>query len=164
MHLPILWKRSFQLGSTLFPTNSYDDLHLPTLWEEEFSNYDLFFSYKFRWRSASAYSLEEEFSIRIYSFLSLQIAMTICNLPSLWRRSFQLGSAPFPTNSYDDLHLPILWKRSFQLGSALFLQIPYDDLHLVTLSKRSFQLGSIPFLQIPMTICTWLLFGRGVFH
>ena len=113
----------------------------------------------------------------------LQIPMTICTWLLFEKRSFQLGSkAPFPTNSYDDLHLATLWKRSFQFGSILFLQIPmticicllfekksfqlgstplptisYDDLHLPSLWKRSFQLGSTLFLQIPMTICIWLL-------
>ena len=107
------------------------------LFGREVFNWDLFFSYKFLWRSAPGDSLEEEFSSRVYSF---------------------------PTNSYDDLHLATLWKRSFQLGSIIFLQIPMTICICLVFERGSFQLGSTPFLQIPMTICTWLLFGKGSFQ
>ena len=114
-------EEEFSIGIYSFPGNSYDDLHQPILWKGSFQlwstsflqipmticifllfgrgvfNWDLLLSYKFLWRSASAYSSEEEFLIQICSF---------------------------PTNSYDDLHLPTLRKTSFQLGSTPFLQIP----------------------------------------
>ena len=136
LHLPILWKRGSRLGSTpflqipmticiclfcgggVFQLGSTPFLQIPMticiclFFGRQVFNWDLFFSYKFLWRSASPFSLEEEFSIRIYSF---------------------------PTNSYDDLHLLSLYKRSFQSGST-------------------------PFLQIPMTICICRFFGRGVFN
>ena len=119
----------FQLGSTPLPTNSYDDLHLPTLWEEEFSIEDLFFflqipmticicllflrrgvfqwgstpfPIKFLWWSASAYSLGEKFSIRDLS-LFLQISMTICTCLFFGRGFFILD--PF-------LSYKFLWRSA----------------------------------------------------
>ena len=117
-----------------FPINSYDDLHLATLWKRNF---------------------------QLGTIPFLQIPMTICTWLLL---EFSIRIYSFPTNSYDDLHLPTLWEEEFSIRIYSFPTNSYDDLHLPSLWKRSFQLGSTLFLQIPMTICTCLLFGREVFN
>ena len=160
LHLATLWKRSFQFPSPLFRINSYDDLHLSTLWRGVFNSH-FSFSYKFLWRSPSVHSLEEDFSITI---------------------------SPFPTNSYDDLHLSTLWRgvfnshlpfsykflwrspsvhsliEEFSIPIAPFPMDSYDDIHLYTLWQRSFQFPAPLFLYIPMKISTCPLFKRGVFN
>ena len=111
------FKEEFSIPISPFPKNSFDDLHLSTLWKRSFPlrsllflqipmtisicllfergvfNSHLSFSYKFLWRSPSAYSLIEEFSDPI---------------------------SPFPIKSFDGLHLSTLWKRTFQFPSPLF--------------------------------------------
>ena len=104
-------ERSFQFPSPLFLLIPMT-ISICLLFDRGVFNSHRSFSYKFLWRSPSVYSLKEEFSIRI---------------------------APFPINSFDDLHLSTLLKRSFQFQSS-------------------------PFLKILLTISIYLLFERGVFH
>ena len=161
------FKEEFSIPIFPFPKNSFDDLHLSTLWKRSFPlrsllflqipmtisicllfergvfNSHLSFSYKFLWRSPSVYSLKEEFSIRI---------------------------APFPINSFDDLHLSTLWrgvfnshlpfsykflwrspsvhslKEEFSIPISPFPTNSYDDLYRSTLWKRSFQFPFLHFL------------------
>ena len=154
-----LFGEEFSIPISPFPTNSFDDRHLSTLWKRSFQFQSLLllqipmtisicslfdrgvfnshrsFSYKFLWRYPSLFDRGVFRSHVPFCFKFLWRSPSVHSL----KEEFSITISPFPLNSYDAPHLSTLWERSFQFPSLLFL-------------------------QIPMTISICLLFERGVLN
>ena len=131
-------KEEFSIRISSFPTNSYDDLHLATLWKRSF---------------------------QLRSHLCLQIPMTICIWQLFVRGVFNYDLFYIPINSYDDTASGYSFEEEFSSRIAPF---PYKFLWRSASGYSLEEEFSIRISSFPTKFlwrsASGQLFGRRVFN